>query len=133
MVQFNWKGDEKRVMIIVSQDREAIINFERIANIWISKDTTEYFEINADGELLGTYKTKERAKEVLQEIARKYTSYTEIVSPRVGIKQVSDLPKSYIMPEEQQGDKMGEENFNDIYMIDENGKEIKLELEELGI
>ena len=88
------------MMIIVSQDREAIINFERIANIWISKDTTEYFEINADGELLGTYKTKERAKEVLQEIARKYTLYTEIVSPRVGIKQVSDLPKSYIMPEE---------------------------------
>lgn len=89
------------MMIIVSQDREAIINFERITNIWINENIEgEYFKINADGELLGTYKTKERAKEVLQEIARKYTSYTEIVSPRVGIKQISDLPKSYIMPEE---------------------------------
>lgn len=88
-------------MIIVSQDREGIINFERITNIWINKNIEgEYFEIKADGELLGNYKTEKRAKEVLQEIVGKYIAYIEIVSPRVGIKQISDLPKAYIMPEE---------------------------------
>lgn len=82
-------------MIIVSQDGEGIINFERITNIWISDDTGEYFEINADGELLGNYKTRKRAKEVLEEIIEEYkecnmkTAYNAYIENRV-----------YEMPEE---------------------------------
>lgn len=59
-------------MIIVSQDKMQIFNFDRIKNIWIDDNvldkTDTEFAICADGEILGDYDTEERAKEVLQEI-----------------------------------------------------------------
>lgn len=65
-------------MIIISQDKSKIVNFNNIANIRIincSKD--EHLisagfitEIDGDYKDLGYYKTEERAKEVLQEIIR---------------------------------------------------------------
>ena len=70
-------------MIIVSQDKRSVINFEKVKVININKsDLREigaYFncdeENSLDNILLGKYKTEERAKEVLQEIilAYKYT------------------------------------------------------------
>lgn len=63
-------------MLIVSQDGEEIFNFDRVTNTWIDTDVLdskgEVFEICADGATLGYYKTEERAKEVLKEIAKKY-------------------------------------------------------------
>lgn len=55
-------------MIIISQDKKQLINFEGTSNIWVSEEIDgdlEVFEINADGELLGIYKTEKRAKEIL--------------------------------------------------------------------
>ena len=46
-------------MIILSQDKKQFLNFERVTNFWIDDN-----EIYADGELLGNYKTEERAVEV---------------------------------------------------------------------
>lgn len=69
-------------MRIVGQDRTEIFNFDRIKKIWIDgnvlnnvlyKTYTE-FEICADGEILGYYKTEERAKKVLEEITDMYCS-----------------------------------------------------------
>ena len=65
-------------MIIVSQDKSTIVNFDNVEIIWIDDnvlDKTEpMFKINADtgetGVELGEYKTEERAKEVLAEIVR---------------------------------------------------------------
>ena len=67
-------------MIIVSQDKMEIFNFDRIKKIWIDgnvlnnvlKKTYTEFEICADGEILGFYTTEKRAKEVLQEIISTY-------------------------------------------------------------
>lgn len=64
-------------MIIVSQDKMQIFNFDRIKNIWIDDNvldkTDTEFEICADGETsLGYYKTEERTKEVLEEIIDMY-------------------------------------------------------------
>ena len=64
-------------MIIVSQDKNKIVNFDNIAHIFISKDSDkhyliEYGKMNGSSELLGIYATEERAKEVLQEIINKY-------------------------------------------------------------
>lgn len=63
-------------MIIISQDRKTIVNFNAIETIQIDDnalDKTETeFEILANGETLGYYKTEERAKEVSQEIAKCY-------------------------------------------------------------
>lgn len=65
-------------MIIVSQDKTKIVNFDNIAHIFISKDSEKHFlikygKMTGTSELLGVYSTEERAKEVLQEIITTYT------------------------------------------------------------
>lgn len=62
-------------MIIVSQDKEEIVNLDNIENIWIDAEEEGRFTIEATAttnSTLGYYETKERAKEVLQEIVRYY-------------------------------------------------------------
>lgn len=87
-------------MIIVSQDRKKIINFERIKSIWISNDTEEYFEINADEELLGNYKTEERAEKILEYIIKTYLSYASVKNLTGDIKSIHTIPSAYVMPKE---------------------------------
>ena len=66
-------------MIIVSQNRETIVNFNNIVYIDIEKNTFGKYFISAyfdkedsDFVWLGVYETKERAKEVLEEIIGMY-------------------------------------------------------------
>ncbi len=62
-------------MIIISQDKETIINFESITRISIIPPVEQEYKysIAINGCLdLGYYKTKERAKEVLQDISLRY-------------------------------------------------------------
>ncbi len=71
------KGEFKK-MIIVDQSKCNIINFDKIINVGIEEKSTltDETEISAQTNgytiVLGKYKTEERAKEVLQEITRKY-------------------------------------------------------------
>lgn len=63
-------------MIIVSQDKDLILNFENIVDIHIDNEDTNR-KIYALGRIqvqymLGEYKTEERAKEILQEIINTY-------------------------------------------------------------
>ena len=75
-------------MIIVSQDKKVILNFNNITEL----QTEEHIK-NMNGEkdimieavgnlgntfILAYYDTEERAKEVLQEIISKYSSYLEL-------------------------------------------------------
>lgn len=63
-------------MIIISQDKETIINFESITRISIIPPVEQEYKysIAINGCLdLGYYKTKERAKEILQEIEKTYS------------------------------------------------------------
>ncbi len=73
-------------MIIVSQDKRMIINFDNVIGIVIRKNNEEnVYQIQcksgneASKRILGKYETEERAKEVLQEIIKQYknliTSY----------------------------------------------------------
>ena len=59
-------------MIILSQDKDIVINFDNVKSLWIDDNvldkTNTSFYINADDEVVGEYKTEERAKEVLKEI-----------------------------------------------------------------
>ena len=65
-------------MIIVSQDKRSIVNFEKVKIININRsdlrEIEAYFNCDEvksnDNILLGTYETEERAKEVLQEIIK---------------------------------------------------------------
>lgn len=64
-------------MIIVSQDKTKIVNFDNIAHIFISKDSEKHFlieygKMTGTSGLLGVYSTEKRAKEVLQEIISRY-------------------------------------------------------------
>ena len=67
-------------MIIVSQNKGAIINFEKVNIININKlderQIGAWFNCNEEENnnvLLGEYATEERAKEVLEEITRAFT------------------------------------------------------------
>lgn len=80
-------------MIIVSQNKKEIVNFNNVIQILITycaEDDTGFFirYKDTDGMFddLGEYKTEERAKEVLQEIVSHYYNY--------------ELTKVYTMPEE---------------------------------
>lgn len=90
-------------MIIVSQDKKGIINFNNIMSINIidaEKDgwlISAAFLIGIDDiyRELGYYKTEKRAQEVLQEIVSKYRQYNLDNN-----KAVTILPKVYEMPKE---------------------------------
>ena len=71
-------------MIIVSQDKEVIVNFNNVENIWINnalENNEGKFKIRAESYsnnmLIGEYKTEERAKEVLEEIIEAYNKSNE--------------------------------------------------------
>lgn len=65
-------------MIIVSQDKTKIVNFDNLTQIYITQDEEEkatfirYETVDSLYDDLGEYKTEERAKEVLQEIVAIY-------------------------------------------------------------
>ena len=82
-------------MIIVSQDRERIINFNNVCNLFIARreekekeediNYTRFFDIQSSEvdtgvEVLGRYKTEERAKEVLAEIAERYSNWENFLA-----------------------------------------------------
>ena len=63
-------------MIIVSQDKTKIVNFDNLTQIYITQDEEEtaffirYETVDSLYDDLGEYKTEERAKEVIQEIVK---------------------------------------------------------------
>lgn len=90
-------------MIILSQDKLQIFNFRTAKNIWIEEEEVEInqieqivYSIYIDGEIVGAYETKERAKEVLQEIISKYK--TTLYNSKTN-ETVVNIPKVYEMPE----------------------------------
>lgn len=76
-------------MIIVSQDRKMLINFNSIVSVYVIKNCVSKDYVSEEDKgynidfatneeinfVLATYKTEERAKEVLQEIIKAYREY----------------------------------------------------------
>lgn len=87
-------------MILVSQDKKKIINFERIAEVIVSDEdicVSNNFEVQK-GLIIATYESEERAKEVLQEITEKICESSNIKMDIEGINcEVSK--QIYYMPE----------------------------------
>ena len=96
-------------MIIVSQDKEEIINFDNMTRVYITFDEDDDYvcirteTVDSLYEDLGYYKTEARAKEVLQEIINKYKEYATIQNRVGSISDVKILPKVYEMPKEWGG------------------------------
>lgn len=92
-------------MIIVSQDKRKIVNFDNIYYIDYYK-IDETYEIDAnidkdkDSISLGYYKTEERAKEVLQEIMKRYLEIKCFYNSKSEVMQAIEQPKVYEMPKE---------------------------------
>lgn len=93
-------------MIIVSQDKTKIVNFDNLTQIYITQDEEKtatfirYETVDSLYDDLGEYKTEERAKEVLQEIIDKFMEYGQMQNLAGDIKQVCEIPKKYEMPKE---------------------------------
>lgn len=90
-------------MIIMSQDRTRIYNFERVSEIVVSG--TEICISDSlrqeEGLVIATYETEERAKEVLQEIYRKYEHGTHLLSSKsLSVQNIMDYDFIYEMPKE---------------------------------
>lgn len=102
-------------MIIVSQEKDEILNFNNIMNINVTNCEEDGYLISAGFIVgrddnyrdLGYYKTEERAKEVLEEIVEKYSTYLQlnggpaILQGQMDIQpNIFNIPKIYKMPKE---------------------------------
>ena len=90
-------------MIIISQDKTRIYNFERVSEIVVSG--TEICISDSlrqeEGLVIATYETEERAKEVLQEIYCKYEHGTHLLSSKsLSVQNIMDYDFIYEMPKE---------------------------------
>ena len=86
-------------MIIVSQDKSEIINFDKVQNIYVSgRFISLNFELN-NNEVIGTYETEERAKEVLKEILEAYKNCNYYSLSQMGegfvINDYSEMPEEW--------------------------------------
>ena len=91
-------------MIILSQDKTEIINFDNVNTLRVTKEglivsyENTYRAEDDCSNILGKYKTEERAKEVLQGIVENYKNweYTKMGKTIIG-KVICDA--IYTMPE----------------------------------
>ena len=100
-------------MLLVSQEEDGIINFDNILVIRLSTDletnkkTIIYVDCIGDEHFgVGKYDTEARAKEVLQEIVKEYSSYLELKGGAALVQgdmdiqpNIFNIPKIYEMPE----------------------------------
>ena len=77
-------------MIIVSQDKKEIINFDNLVSVYViesyeakekglEKYNIDFATTDEINFVIGTYETEERAKEVLQEITERYEGWQNLV------------------------------------------------------
>lgn len=92
-------------MIIISQNKNTIINFERINYIEITKKDDHFYSIylnfaDSDWKNIGYYRTEERAKEILGEIVKTYLSYATVKNLNEDVRAINTIPSAYMMPKE---------------------------------
>ena len=93
-------------MIIVSQNKKNIINFNNICKIcvnkWNDKDfTVDCLDTTNFESMLGEYKTEERAKEILQEIIKFYEDTKQKMMLRnISLLNMDSFDFVYEMPKE---------------------------------
>ena len=95
-------------MIIVSQTRDVIVNFERINFIKIEADQNDYdIEINYgddNWDVIGSYDSFEEAKEILMKIVARFAQYNAIRSRANGTEGTFIPPKIFKLPSRKEQD-----------------------------
>lgn len=100
---WNYEVERGEIMVIVSQNKRDIINFDFTQRIGLDRENNftsinVYQNGNASAEcmLLGAYATEERAKEVLQEIRETYAEENcEFENGMYHMQRVYDMPEKY--------------------------------------
>lgn len=94
-------------MIIVSQNKKMIVNFNNIVSVYVIEDYEQKNSYNIDFStndeinlVLANYKTEERAREVLEQIAYKYSEYVSIKDGVGNVLNIAIIPRVYEMPKE---------------------------------
>lgn len=89
-------------MIIISQNKMQMLNYDNISSIYISyTEPIIYARVDvAEDIVLGAYKSEERAKEVLEDITRLYRKNFQVIGERGGVTDFIYPPKVYEMPKE---------------------------------
>lgn len=95
-------------MLIVSQNKTELINFDNVMNIEMTDCKEEGYLIAAgfivgrddNYRELGYYKTEARAREILIEIAREFKRVLRTENRGTGQQRFYDVPKVYYMPKE---------------------------------
>lgn len=106
-------------MLIISQERKTIINFERINFLNIEEADNSKFNIlinygdDMEG-IIATYETEDRAKEVLHDLLKSMNKQKFLMKPKINVEQKTiEAAKDYF------------ENINGIdLIIDDNNFEI---------
>ena len=81
-------------MIIVSQDKDLIVNFDNTTVIGIAQNNSKEIDsitVNGEEQFLAEYETEERAKEVLKEITKRC-----MLSERFKALSISDAQREMI-------------------------------------
>lgn len=90
-------------MLIIGQNKDTLINFERINFIKIEPSENKFdIEINYaddDGDVIATYDSFDRAKEILAEIINAYKTVARVEGKEKGQPKFYNVPKVYFMPE----------------------------------
>lgn len=77
-------------MVIVNQDKDWIFNFDNTTSIGIDEENTlKVISIAGKWNILGNYKTKERAKEVLQDILENLNKKRYLLKPKTILKNIN--------------------------------------------
>lgn len=86
-------------MIILSQDKKALVNFNNITRIYVCVNSIICNLIDTYNEgILAKYDTEERAKEVLQEIVNCYSKGTSF--NKIGDNEYQNYGNVYEMPQD---------------------------------
>ena len=91
-------------MIIVSQDKDLIVNFDNTTVIGIAQNNSKEIDsitVNGEEQFLAEYETEERAKEVLKEITRMYQETRIVYRGQANYNPVNSIDRPiYEMPKE---------------------------------
>lgn len=88
-------------MIIVSQDKKNIVNFDNVGRVYAMKHPNEKPDVRCstlpDLEIiLGSYETEERAKEVLQEIIKRNARFAMYREAPTGGREQTEMLEDFI-------------------------------------
>lgn len=87
-------------MLILSQDKNLIVNLNNTSHIYIDADGTNIMCCCEVLIRLGAYPSTERCKEILQDILTAYQSMEEDKYYLMGNKSITTPKCTYTMPEE---------------------------------